>query len=82
VGADALIVSLVQLVKSLPRAARLAWNQAYRRDFNIEILGGLKPRSYELILNPETLKSVSSVNARILVCIYGSELPFTPSVNR
>jgi hypothetical protein len=80
-GADALIVSLVQLVKRLPRAARLAWNQAYRRDFNIEILGGLKPRSYELILNPETLKSVSSVNARIVVCIYGSELPFTPSVN-
>ena len=45
-GADALIVSLVQLVKRLPRAARLVWNQAYRRDFNIGIKGGLKPRSY------------------------------------
>lgn len=65
-GADALIVSLVQLVKSLPKPARLVWNQAYRRDLNIGIQGGLKPRSYELILNPETLKSVSSVNARKL----------------
>lgn len=36
-GADALIVSLVQLVKSLPKAARLVWNQAYRRDLNIGI---------------------------------------------
>jgi hypothetical protein len=31
-GADALIVSLAKLVKSLPRAARLAWNQVYRRE--------------------------------------------------
>jgi hypothetical protein len=57
----------VQLVKAY-KAARLVWNQADRRDFNIEFKGGLRPRSYELILNPETLKSVSSVNARYAVC--------------
>ncbi len=35
-GADAWIVSLMQLVKAY-KAARLVWNQAYRRDFNIGI---------------------------------------------
>jgi hypothetical protein len=56
-------------VKSLPRAARVVWNQAYRRDFNVGIQGGLKPHSYELSLKPQTLKSVSSVNARVVVTI-------------
>jgi hypothetical protein len=72
-GANALIVALVRLVKSLRGAARLAWNQASRRDFNIGIQGGLKPHSYELSLNPATLKLVSSVNARVVVTIYGAE---------
>jgi hypothetical protein len=73
--ADALIVDLVRLVKSLPRAARVVWNQAYRRDFNVGIQAGLKPHSYELSLKPETLKLVSSVNARVVVTIYAAEVP-------
>jgi hypothetical protein len=73
-SADALIVDLVRLVKSLPRAARVVWNQAYRRDFNVGIQGGLKPHSYELSLKPETLKLVSSVNARVVVTIYAAEV--------
>jgi len=72
-GADALIVGLVQLVKSLPRSVRTIWNEAYRRDFNIGIQGGLEPRVYELPLKPETLKLVSSVNARVVVTVYGVE---------
>lgn len=74
-SADALIGGLVRLVKSLPKAARVVWNQAYRRDFNVGIQAGLKPRSYELALKPETLKLVSSVNARVVVTIYAAEIP-------
>jgi hypothetical protein len=74
-SADALIVGLVQLVRNLPRAARLVWNQAYRRDFNIGIQGGFKPHCYELPLKAETLKLVSSVNARVVVTIYAADAP-------
>ena len=74
-SADALIVGLVRLVKSLPRAARTVWNAAYRRDFNIGVQGGFRPRSYELSLKPETLKLVSSVNARVVLTIYAAEIP-------
>jgi len=72
-GADALIVGLVRLVKSLPRAARTTCNEAYRRYFNIGIQGGLKPPTYELPLKSETLKLVSSINARLVVTIYGAD---------
>lgn len=74
-SADAVIVGLVRLVKSLPRAARTVWNEAYRRDFNIGVQGGFWPRSYELSLKPETLKLVSSVNARVVLTIYAAEMP-------
>jgi hypothetical protein len=74
-GADATIAGLVRLVKDLPRTARAAWNQAYRRDFNIGIQGGLKPYSYELSLKPETLKLVSSVNGRLVVTVYAADGP-------
>ena len=78
-SADALIVGLVRLVKNLPRAARIVWYQAYRRDFNMGIQGGFKPHSYELPLKPETLKLASSVKARVVVTIYAAEAPVTPA---
>jgi hypothetical protein len=72
-NADALMADFVELVKSLPRAARLAWNRAYRRDFNIGIQAGFTPASFEIGLNTSTLKLVNSVNARVVVTVYGSE---------
>ncbi len=72
-GADALMAGFVQLVKSMPRAARLAWNRAYRRDFNVGIQAGFTPASFEIALNADTLRLVSSVNARVVVTVYGAE---------
>jgi hypothetical protein len=59
----------------------VVWNQAYRRDFNVGIQAGLKPHSYELSLKPETLKLVSSVNARVVVTIYAAEVPAARAVD-
>jgi hypothetical protein len=78
-SADARIVGFVRLVKSLPRAARVVWNHAYRRDFSVGIQAGLEPYSYDLSLRPETLKLVSSVNARVVVTIYAAEIPSMPT---
>jgi hypothetical protein len=72
-NADALIADFVKLVKGLPRAARLAWNRAYRRDFNIGIQAGFTPASFEIALNAGTLRLVSSVNARVVVTVYRAE---------
>ena len=72
-NADAVMADFVELVKSLPRAARLAWNRAYRRDFNIGIQAGFTPPSFEIGLNTGTLKLVNSVNARVVVTVYGTE---------
>lgn len=72
-SADALIAAMVALVKGLPKSARSVWNGAYRRDFNVGVQAGFKPRSYELSLTPETLKLVSSVNARVVLTIYAAE---------
>lgn len=74
-------MGLVRLVKRLPRAARVAWNHAYRRDFNVGIQGGLKPHSYELPLKPEPLKLVSSVNARVVVTSYAADVPAARAVD-
>ena len=72
---DAMIVAFVRLVKNLPRSARAIWNDAYRRDFNLGVQAGFEPRSYELSLRPETLKLVSSVNARVVLTIYAADRP-------
>jgi hypothetical protein len=72
-NADALIAAFVQLVKGLPRAARLTWNRASRRDFNIGIQAGFTPASFEIALNAGTLRLASSVNAHVVVTVYGAE---------
>ena len=71
--ADRLIRSFVRLVKKLPRQARASWNRARRRDFNVGIQAGPQPYSYELPVEPGTLAAVASVDARLVVTVYGAE---------
>jgi hypothetical protein len=73
--ADALIVGFVRLIKRLSRSGRAAWTHAYRRDFNVGIQGGMRPRSFELAIKAETLALIRSVNARLVVTVYAAEVP-------
>jgi hypothetical protein len=68
--ADKLIRDLVALVKKLPRSSRTLWNLAQAREFNLGIQAGSTPFSYELRLEPRTLRAVASVNARLTVTVY------------
>ncbi|MGE5833979.1 MAG: hypothetical protein ACM4AI_05830 [Acidobacteriota bacterium] len=70
--ADRLIGSFVRLVTKLPRRARASWNRARRRDFNLGIQASANPHSYELPVEAETLAAVASVNARLVVTVYGA----------
>jgi hypothetical protein len=78
--ADRLIVALVRLVKGLPPIGRQAWAHAYRRDFNIGIQGGLRPRSLELAVKPETLNLIRAVNARLVITVYAADQPSSSAV--
>ena len=69
-----LIRRFVALVRRLPRAERLVWDRARLREFNIGIQAGAGPTSYELRLDPETVRAAASVNAAIGVTIYGAAM--------
>jgi hypothetical protein len=77
--ADRLIRGFVTLVKRLPRAERRLWNTATRREFNIGIEAASGPASYELGLDPATVRAAAGVNATIGVTVYGAGLSQRPS---
>ncbi|HEX9894385.1 MAG TPA: hypothetical protein VGA78_10700 [Gemmatimonadales bacterium] len=78
--ADDMILSLVALVRSLPRSARQLWNRAQTREFNVGIQAGKRPYSHELRLEPQTLEAVARVRGRIVITTYGAtEYPPDPS---
>lgn len=71
---DQLIRRFVTLVKNLPRSRRMLWNRAQVRSFNVGIQAATKPHSYELRLQQKTLDAVASVNARVVITVYGAGL--------
>ena len=68
--AEDAIKRFVKLLTSLPPQARRLWKNATRRDFNIGIQGGTEPRVFEFALQPETLKAVARLGARVVVTVY------------
>ena len=70
-SADRLIQILVGLVERLPRSQRSVWDSASRREFNIGIQSASEPTSYELHLDPSTVRAAARVNATIGVTVYG-----------
>jgi hypothetical protein len=68
--ADRLIRRFVTLVERLPRSGRRSWDRARIRVFNVGIQAGTRPYSYELRLEPETLRAVAKVNARLGFTVY------------
>jgi len=69
-SAEAAIKSFVKLLSALPSPASRLWKGATRRDFNIGIQGGTMPRMFEVALQPETLRGVERLGARIVMTIY------------
>jgi hypothetical protein len=69
--ADKALWKFVRMVDALPRAARLCWEKASSRTFDIGIQAGLSPSCFEDVrLRPETLEAVSHLRGSILVTIY------------
>ena len=71
---DRLIRRFVALVKRLPHAERRLWDRAHLREFNVGIQAATGPASYELHLEPATVRDAASVNAGIGITVYGSAM--------
>jgi catechol 2,3-dioxygenase-like lactoylglutathione lyase family enzyme len=71
--ADVAIRRLVDLVESLPRPARRAWNGARSRVFNIGIQAGHEPFSREWLVSEATVAAAARVRGSIIVTVYAAE---------
>ena len=71
---DHIVQGMVRLLKKMPRPAKVLWNRAQTRRFNIGIQAAFKPRSFELPLRPATVKAVTDVGAQLLITVYAQEL--------
>ena len=71
--ADRVIRRFVTLVDGLPRTARVSWNRAQVREFNIGIQAGTTPHHYGLGVRPETVRAIARINARVGVTVYAPE---------
>jgi hypothetical protein len=76
-GADSIVRGLVAKVESLPAAARVVWNAAERREFNIGIRSGFSPRSVEYRLSSETIRRVGRVKGGVVVTVYATGKHFS-----
>jgi hypothetical protein len=76
---DRLIRCFVAWVKQLPRSARGAWNHAEVRAFDVGIQAGNRPLGSSWEIKTETLDDIASINARLVVTIYGAELGSPPA---
>jgi hypothetical protein len=75
---DKLTQKLAALVTKLPRAAKVLWNRAISREFNIGIQAGVKPHSSELRLEHTTLAAVARVHGRLVITTYAPEVRSRP----
>ena len=73
--ADAIIRRMVRLLNKMPRSAKLLWNRARVKQFNIGIQAAIKPRSFELKVRPDTLKGVARLGAQLAVTVYSADQP-------
>jgi hypothetical protein len=73
--ADAIIRRMVRLLNKMPRSAKLLWNRAQVKQFNIGIQAGTKPRGFELKVRPATLQAVARLGAQLVVTVYAVDKP-------
>ena len=59
-----------KLVRDLPPGARRLWTKASSKEFDIGIQAGFERRSGEWVLEPEVVRTIADLGARIRVTVY------------
>ena len=67
---DVAIQAFITLLEQLPPDAKLLWDGASKRDFNIGIQAGTKRPAFECALLPQTLGSIARLGARVVITVY------------
>jgi hypothetical protein len=72
-GADAIILRMTRLLNKMPRSAKVLWNRAQARQFNIGVEAAVRSRTFELHLRPDTLQAVARLGGKLVVTVYAPE---------
>jgi hypothetical protein len=71
--AELTVRRMLRLLSRMPRSARILWNRAHVRQFNIGVQAAAKSRTFELHLTPDTLRAMSRLGGRLVVTVYAPE---------
>jgi hypothetical protein len=72
---EAVILEFIRIVKSLPPAARKAWDAASKRVFDIQLQSGRDPFRQSYSIGLETLRQATDIGAHLAITIYAVDLP-------
>jgi hypothetical protein len=67
---EVVIQEFIRIVKSLPPAARKAWDEASKRVFDIGLQSGRHPFRQSYNIGLETLRAAADIGAHIAITIY------------
>ena len=67
---ETVILEFIELVKSLPPAARKSWNAASRRVFDIGLESGRERPEQIYDIGLETLRQATALGAHIVITLY------------
>jgi hypothetical protein len=71
--ADSIIRRMSRLLTKMPRSAKVLWNRAQVRQFNIGIEAAARSRTFEVHVSPDTLHAAARLGARLVVTVYSPE---------
>ena len=72
-----LVREFVRLIDGLSAESRRLWDSAQRRDFNVGMIGGFRPHSFEFRLDPDVLESAVRLKAGVVMTIYATGRHFS-----
>jgi hypothetical protein len=64
------LVLWIELIQSLPEAARAIWDQCELRSINIGIQGGTEPHAVCFTIPSETVRQIASLQIEIALTVY------------
>jgi hypothetical protein len=67
---DEIISKFCGLIENLPKKAKQAWNESYKKVFDIGFDSGNTNKSFNTEIKVETLKRVQEIGAGIVITIY------------
>jgi hypothetical protein len=72
--ADSTVRALCDLIRKLPKPARILWDTAVTRSLSIGVQAGEHPNSHDFVIQAETVRAASAVDSQIVLTVYSPAL--------